>query len=313
MEPPPEHLAASPPRDPLPDGLQPGGRFGEWMPRVPAYVVADVDGTLLAGGSTATPPVAEAVAEAQAAGLKVGFATGRLPVGVRALEGQLRPAGPHIVHNGAQVHVAGRAVRTWPIDRDATARLVELCLRERLYAEFFTEEGFLATDRREEARPTWEQISGEPDGLVTEVDLDAVDVIKATVVAFVPDELPVILAGAERLGLVGEAAPSPLVPGASFVNVNRPGVDKGSALRAAAEELGIGLEDVVAVGDGPNDVSMLAVAGTAVAMGQAPAEVREVAHVVVPEVEADGVAHALRAAAAWRRGAEEPPRRAPGP
>jgi hypothetical protein len=195
----------------------------------------------------------------------------------------------------------GRALRTWPIDGPAARRLVALCLAEGLYAEFFTQDGFLATDRREAARPTWEQISGEPDGLVGEVDLEQVDVIKATVVAFAPAELPIILAGAERLGLVGEAAPSPLVPGASFVNVNRPGVDKGSALRAAAQELGIGLDAVVAVGDGLNDISMLAVAGTAIAMGQAPAEVQQVAHVVVPEVEADGVAHALQAAAAWRR------------
>jgi hypothetical protein len=70
---------------PLPEGLRPGGRFAEWSPGVPRYVVADVDGTLIARGTTATPVVAEAVGEAHAAGLAVGFATGRLPVGLRDL------------------------------------------------------------------------------------------------------------------------------------------------------------------------------------------------------------------------------------
>jgi hypothetical protein len=284
----------------LAPGLEPAGRYAEWAPATPAYVVADVDGTMIASGTTATPVVAEAVAEAHAAGLRVGFATGRLPVGLRDLERQLDPAGPHIVHNGSEVVADGRPVRTWPLAPADAARLAEVCTAHGLYAEFFLREGFVVTDRREAARGTWEIISGEPDGLVAELDLAAVEVVKATVVAFAPDELPAIMAALEPLGLVAEAAPSPLFPGFGFVNVNGPGADKGTALRFAAGHLGVGLDAVVGGGDGLNDISMMAVAGTAVAMGQAPRAVRDAAHVVVPEVQADGVAHALRAAAAWR-------------
>jgi Cof subfamily protein (haloacid dehalogenase superfamily) len=287
----------------LPEGLRAGGRFAEWAPGVPAYVVADVDGTLIARGTTATPIVAEAVGEAHAAGLRVGFATGRLPFGVRDLHGQLRPEGPHIVHNGAQVRTEGRPLRTWPIPRAAARRLVELCLANGIYAEFYVGEEFVVTDRREAARTHWDTVTGEPSGLVEELDLDAVELIRGTVVVFSAPELPDVLTAVRRLGLAAEFAGSPLFPGATFVNAISPEADKGKGLVFAAGHLGIGLDEVVAVGDGQNDVSMLAVAGTAVAMGQAPADVIQAAHVVVPEVEADGVAHALRAAAEWRRAA----------
>ncbi|MFL5580857.1 MAG: HAD family hydrolase [Gemmatimonadaceae bacterium] len=285
---------------PLPEGLSPGGRFAEWAPGVPAYVVADVDGTLLAGGTTATPGVAGAVADAHAAGLRVGFATGRLPVGVRGLQRQLVPEGPHVLHNGAQIWVDGRPLRTWPLDATVARRLRDAYVEHGLYAEFFVGEEFFVTDYREAARPTWEHISGEPAGLIADLDLDAIEIVKATVVAFGPDELPVALEQTRRFGLDAEAAPSPLLPDAGFINVTSPETDKGRALTHAAAHLGIGLDQVVAVGDGRNDLTMLAVAGTAVAMGQAPPELRDAAHLVVPEVDEDGVAHALRAAARWR-------------
>jgi Cof subfamily protein (haloacid dehalogenase superfamily) len=264
-------------------------------------VVADIDGTLIARGTTATPVVADAVAEAHAGGLRVGFATGRLPVGVRELQGQLRPEGPHIVHNGAQIVADdGQPIRTWPLEREPGRQLVELCLERRLYAEFFVADELFVTDLREAARPMWDQISGEPDGLVEELDLDEVQLVKSNVMVFEADELPGVLTAIRRIGLVAEPSATPVLPNTAVVNVTSPEADKGSGLIYVAGHLGISLAEVVAVGDGPNDLSMLAVAGTAIAMGQAPSSVCEAAHVVVPEVEADGVAHALRAAAAWQ-------------
>ncbi len=286
----------------LRDGLTPGGRFAEWTGATPRFVVADVDGTLIAQGTTATPVVAEAVQFATAAGLRVGFATGRLPAGLTDLQGQLRLAGPHVVHNGAQVREHGRPVHTWPIDRASAALLVDWCLNSGRYAEFYVGEEFVVTDRRADARKAWDLISGEPDGLTSDVRWPAVDLIKATVVVNDGRDLPATLVGVRRLGLVAEPSTSPMFPGQNFINVTSPEADKGRAVSWLARYLGLGLDEVVAVGDGPNDLSMLAVAGTAIAMGQAPLEVLEQAHLVVPEVNADGVAHALYAAAHWNSG-----------
>ncbi len=283
----------------LPAGLRPGGRFDDWRRPHAGYVVADVDGTLILEGSTATPGVAQAVAAATAAGLRVGFATGRLPAGVRDLDTQLRVPGPHVVHNGAQVREAGVPVQTWPIDRDVAARLVDWCVARGLYAEFYIGEEFVVTERQPAAQVYWDLISGDPHGVVADVDPAAVDVIKATVVAYGGRDADALVTDLRGFGLVAETSTSPVFPGDQFINVTAPQADKGRAVAWAAGHLGLGVEQVVAIGDGLNDLSMLAVAGTAIAMGQAPAVVREAAHLIVPEVAEDGVAHALAAAAGW--------------
>ena len=55
-------------------------------------------------------------------------------------------------------------------------------------------------------------------------------------------------------------------------------------------ELDVAQADVLAVGDGFNDVEMLEWAGRGVAMGQAPSTVQEAADAVTGTVAADGVA-----------------------
>jgi hydroxymethylpyrimidine pyrophosphatase-like HAD family hydrolase len=63
------------------------------------------------------------------------------------------------------------------------------------------------------------------------------------------------------------------------------GVDKGTAIEWLAKHYGVGLEDVVAVGDWLNDVPMLKKAGQSFAMAQAPAEVRSAAkHLLAADI-----------------------------
>jgi hypothetical protein len=69
----------------LPPGLQPGGRFPDWEAPSPRYVVTDVDGTLLGREGRLTEAVIDALQRAAEAGLRVGFATGRMPAAVRPL------------------------------------------------------------------------------------------------------------------------------------------------------------------------------------------------------------------------------------
>jgi hydroxymethylpyrimidine pyrophosphatase-like HAD family hydrolase len=67
-------------------------------------------------------------------------------------------------------------------------------------------------------------------------------------------------------------------------------VSKASALAEVAERLGVAQQDVLAIGDGRNDVAMLEWAGRGVAMGQSPLEVQEAADDVTETVHNDGVA-----------------------
>jgi Cof subfamily protein (haloacid dehalogenase superfamily) len=68
------------------------------------------------------------------------------------------------------------------------------------------------------------------------------------------------------------------------------GVDKASGLEYVAKKLGLTAEDVLAIGDGRNDIEMLTWAGRGVAMGQAIQPVIDAADDVTESVFEDGAA-----------------------
>jgi Cof subfamily protein (haloacid dehalogenase superfamily) len=68
---------------------------------------------------------------------------------------------------------------------------------------------------------------------------------------------------------------------------------KGKALEYLAVAKGIVKEDIIAIGDSFNDISMIQYAGLGVAMGNAPAEVKEYADYVTGTNDEDGVAQVI--------------------
>ncbi len=81
--------------------------------------------------------------------------------------------------------------------------------------------------------------------------------------------------------------------GLAFVDVSPRGDHKAVALQVLIEHLGLSATEVVAFGDGRNDVEMLRWAGTGVAMGNAHAEAKAAADVVTATVDDEGVARFL--------------------
>lgn len=70
-------------------------------------------------------------------------------------------------------------------------------------------------------------------------------------------------------------------------------VSKATALRKIADYYAIPMEQVMAIGDAPNDVAMLQTAGVAVAVDNAHERVKQVAHWVAPSNNDHGVHAAL--------------------
>lgn len=286
----------------LPPELRPGGRFDDWRPGTPALVVCDVDGTLVGPQASASEEVVAAVDRAQATGLRVGFATGRMRGAVDVLQTQLHAVGPHVLHNGAEVRADGATVAAWTLEpTQVDALLAIAAARDDCYVELYPEDGFVVSRWDERARPHWDLLGAEPRAVVSSAaELEGAPVLKATFAVFADEAVPTIVAAIGEAGLLAGAAGSPRTPELMYVNATHPDADKGRALVRAADHLELDLREVVAVGDAANDLSMLAVAGTAIAMGQAPAEIRGAAHLVVPAVDAHGVAVALDACISWR-------------
>lgn len=279
----------------LPTGLQAGGRFAEWSAAPVRLLCSDIDGTLLGPEKTPTPVVTAAVRDARAGGLRVGLCTGREWPGVRPLVELLALDGPFLLHNGAEVRDHDGVVAQWPLGQALAADLVALAVARGWYAELYVGDSFYVTDDRAQARPHWDLLGVAPRGTVADLDLETQVVIKATVVAFSDAELPKLLTALEALGGTTGVGFAPLTPDLVYINVTHPDVDKGTALRVSARRCGLALGEVAVMGDGYNDIPMLVEAGTAIAMGQAPAEVRAAAHLIAPAVLDHGAAVGIRA------------------
>ncbi len=69
--------------------------------------------------------------------------------------------------------------------------------------------------------------------------------------------------------------------------------DKGMALLDLASMLGIAREEVMAIGDGDNDLGLLTSAGISVAMGNSAPHILEIADYITRDNEHDGAAYAM--------------------
>lgn len=78
-----------------------------------------------------------------------------------------------------------------------------------------------------------------------------------------------------------------------FIEVMAKGIDKAASLEQLRQRLELPLENIIACGDGFNDVSMIRYAGIGVAMANAQQEVQDAADYVTLSNDEDGVAVAV--------------------
>lgn len=80
---------------------------------------------------------------------------------------------------------------------------------------------------------------------------------------------------------------------ARYIEISHADVCKRSALEWLAEQLGISQKEIIAFGDGENDLEMIQYAGMGVAMGNGIDMLKKAADIVAPACEEDGVARVL--------------------
>ena len=255
----------------------------------PKVVALDVDGTLLDWVGTTevmSREVIRAVQRVRAAGVHVVISTGRSLPGVLDAADMLElPGGLAVASNGAVVfdHPPVELVHT--VTFDASSAVTQL-LEHVPHAAVAVEE-IGAGYRINKPFP-----DGEIQG---EMVLQSIDELVAEPVTRVivrcPDQSAEEFAElAEKLGLHGT---NYYVGYTAWLDLAPTGVSKASGLQVVVDRLGVDAADVLAIGDGTNDVEMLQWAGRGVAMGQAPLSVQAVADDVTETVERDGAVHEL--------------------
>ena len=274
-------------------GPGPGGGVA-WAAVLP-LICLDVDGTLVGRAGAPSAALWAAAERARARGQRLTLCTARLAAGpTRAWAERLDPAGWHVFHTGgARWHPVTGEVRTVPLAPEAIAACTEIAAARGWVLETYTWDDYavdsddpLAVDHAGLlALPFRRRPASDLDGAVVRVQFVVRDVDAAAAVAAAPP------------GTTGSAATSPLMPGAVFVSITDDSVSKAGGIAAVAADLGVGLGDVMMVGDGHNDLPAIRAVGWGVAMGNAEVEVLEAARLTVADVEADGAAEAIEASA----------------
>lgn len=254
-------------------------------------ICLDVDGTLVGSAGAPSEGLWAAAERARQRGQRLTLCTARLAAGpTRDWAVRLDPEGWHVFHTGgARWNPGTGEVRTTPLGDDAVAHCASVAAANGWVFEAYSWDDYVVDSDARLARDH-AGLLGLPfvrRPLATLAD----PVVRVQFVVSVA-EAPAALAAAPA-GTVASGATSPIMPGAVFVSVTVAGVSKAAGVAAVAEDLGVGLERVMMVGDGHNDLPALESVGWGVAMGNAEAEVRAASRFVVADVDDDGAADAI--------------------
>jgi Cof subfamily protein (haloacid dehalogenase superfamily) len=260
-----------------------------WRPRL---VALDVDGTLVDGDNVMSDAVRDAVLAIRDAGIETVISTGRAVDGVLDTVGKLGlDEGYAVASNGAVVFQY-RDDAVEPVEvlqavtfdaSDAVRRVLELVpdaivAVEEVGVGFrlnrpFPENEVAGQFRVEDV----ESLIAEP---VTRVVIRSTDHTAEEFTAIVHD-----------LGLTGT---NYYIGYSAWLDLAPEGVSKASGLEFLCDRLGIDRADVLAVGDGNNDLEMVRWAGRGVAMGHGPDVLKQEADAVTGSIADDGLVAELR-------------------
>lgn len=239
----------------------------------------DLDGTLLTDGLTVDPRDRTALERARAGGVEVTLLTGRMLPSVWPFLAELQITAPVVLYNGALIHDPrfGHQTVLGRLPARLASQLLGLAYHRPVDAQLYLGSELLIAQETPAQRAFLdkERLSARQVGdLAAAVSDDPIKLL------FIGE--PGVLDELERRWgrlVAGEAR---LVRSqANYLECLAPNVDKGIALKVVAGSLQIPMEAVIAVGDQPNDVEMLEVAGLGVAVASAHPACRAAADVVL--------------------------------
>ncbi|QPA32895.1 Cof-type HAD-IIB family hydrolase [Thermaerobacillus caldiproteolyticus] len=273
-------------------------------------IALDMDGTLLNSDGQISKRNKEAIIQAQRGGHLVAIATGRA---YKDAYLPLQRAGivcPIISLNGASITLAdGTIIDDIPLDKQKLVPVLEWVRQQHdLYCEIYTnKEVYVGLHNREHLEALADRVGEEyPDlkrivqkqfqqARVTYVDdIQEVwlqkDIVFYKVLVFSLNK-DILKTAASKFAEVSNVTVTSSHP--NNIEINHEQATKGRSLAKLASHYNNNMKDTVAIGDSHNDLSMFAVAGYRVAMGNAASELKEHSDFVTATNDEDGVALVL--------------------
>ena len=248
------------------------------MPRF-RLAAMDLDDTLLCPAKQISPENLAAVQRLQEAGIRVLLASGRRHEGMVRFHRQLGLDSVLVSCQGAlvQENGGGLVVHRRSLDPAHAADLVAEATRENATLAYYHADGVYVA-RKNALTDIYQSRGGEP--LIECGDLNKLAGASPFKIIWIDDPAKTrvrLEAGRHRDRF------ETVITCPEYVEYNARGVHKAAGLAAAAEHYGVSADEVLAFGDGDNDVSMLAWAGFSVAMTVSTPAARRAARAISPE------------------------------
>lgn len=258
--------------------------------------VFDLDGTLVEYGSEQiSPATIEAIKTLRKNGVVTTIATGRGWKQTKSLVAELKIETPVLIQSGAIIidPTTEKVIKTQPLLNEFEKKLQGIIDHSKVDQFLLADTGTYYTTKVTTSGGNWLINSSENCRITAERDYHSV--IKHL---FIGPEVEL----RQLLQRIWGLKPTPntiLWPPDQlsydwFLEVFDPLASKGQALGWLAEYLGLALKEVIAFGDGYNDLDMLQKAGFGVAMQGAPQELLEHADLVIPGAAEEGIARLVR-------------------
>lgn len=259
-------------------------------------IAIDMDGTLLNEHSELNPATIDAINAAKAQGIKVVICTGRPLSGITPFLKQLAIAGDDnyvINFNGAMAQTAtGKIISSLTLSHEDYIDIEALSRKLNIHCHVESEDHIYTANR---------DISPYTVGESSLVNMQ----IRFRTPEEMRPDLPIVKAMfIDEPGLLEAAIkkiPAELYQqyhivrsAPYFLELLNNQASKGATLKALAEFLHFTADEVMAIGDQGNDLSMIQYATNSVAMGNAIPEIKQAAKYETKTNVEDGVAHAIR-------------------
>ena len=240
----------------------------------------DLDDTLLGPDKRIGPANRNAIARLQSLGCQVILASGRRHENMLPFHRELGLRGFAVSCQGAAArHVGtGQFIHHAPLDPPTAAEVTEAGLQRRVTVMYWSSQGVCASERSPWVR-RYEADCNDP---VPIADVTSMLHKPAEKVIWAA-EPPLIATLAPQMRRRYEGRLNVIVTDDWFLEFSSPDATKAAGVAAVAQSLGVEPEEVLAFGDGNNDVPMLEWAGLGVAMSHARPAARAAAKMVAPD------------------------------
>lgn len=263
-------------------------------------ICLDMDGTLLNSNKKISDKTKNVIKKAHEKGVKIALSTGRVFISAKYYANILGISAPIIASNGAYIREKdkNKVIYKSPIEEELCKSIINIAKNYEFHFYLNTCDTIISANPYPKGYTYLEMSNELPEdvkvNLQVNVNLEEEarnkngEIVKAICIS---DNREMLQDARKKIEALGNLEiVSSLGDNFEIMNKN---VSKGKAVKVLADFYGISQDEVICMGDGENDLSMIKYAGLGVVMGNAPDCIKKYADYITDTNDNDGVAKAI--------------------